>query len=100
MGNIRVGVYGASGYAGMDLVEILAKHPNVDLVFGTSNSYAGQLMPGTDMRYIPHDDAPLSDVDAVFLAMPHGVSAQMAAKAAALSLKVVDLSADLRLDTP
>jgi N-acetyl-gamma-glutamyl-phosphate reductase len=99
MGNFRVGVFGASGYAGMDLVEILAKHPNVDLIFGTSNSYAGQTMPGTDMRYIPHDDANLSDVDAVFLAMPHGVSAQMAAKASAGGAKVVDLSADLRLDT-
>lgn len=96
---IRVGVYGASGYAGMDLIDILVKHPNVEIVFGTSDSFAGQSIPGTKLSYIKHDSAPLDSVDAVFLALPHGVSAQMAAKAADKGLKVIDLSADLRLDT-
>lgn len=96
---IRVGVYGASGYAGMDLIDILIRHPHVELVFGTSDSFAGQPIPGTALTYIKHDAAPLDDVNAVFLALPHGVSAQMAAKAAAKNLKVIDLSADLRLDT-
>jgi N-acetyl-gamma-glutamyl-phosphate reductase len=100
MDKIRVGVYGASGYAGMDLVEILAKHPCVDLVFGTSNSYANQTMPGTRMQYIPHDAGDYNAIDAVFLAMPHGVSAQLDAKVEAAGKAVVDLSADLRLDTP
>lgn len=100
MEKIRVGVYGASGYAGMDLVEILAKHPCAELVFGTSNSFVNQPMPGTTLKYIPHDDGDFRSVDAVFLAMPHGVSAQLDAKVAAAGVAVVDLSADLRMDTP
>jgi N-acetyl-gamma-glutamyl-phosphate reductase len=100
MNTLRVGVFGASGYAGMDLIDILAKHPSVELVFGTSSTYAGQPIAGTTLRYVPHDAASLDNVDAVFLAMPHGVSAQVAANAHAAGVKVVDLSADLRLDTP
>jgi N-acetyl-gamma-glutamyl-phosphate reductase len=97
---IRAGVYGASGYAGQDVVEILAHHPQVELVFGTSNTYNGTPIPGTTMKYIPHEDADLSAVDVVFLALPHKASAQTAAKALAIGLKVIDLSADFRLDTP
>ncbi len=97
---IKVGVYGASGYAGQDAVEILSKHPNVKLVFGTSNTYAGQSIPFTNLTYIPHEQADLSTVDAVILGLPHKASAPMAAKARAAGKKVVDLSADLRLDTP
>ncbi len=96
---IKVGVYGASGYAGQDLVEILAKHPNVDLVFGTSSTYAGTPINGTHLQYIPPDQADLHSVDMVFLALPHTKSAIKAAEARELGLKVVDLSADLRLDT-
>lgn len=97
---IKVGIYGASGYAGQDAVELLAKHPNVELVFGTSNTYAGQPMPFTNLTYTPHDQVDLSAVDAVILGLPHKASAPMAAKARAAGKKVVDLSADLRLDTP
>ncbi|MBL8164088.1 MAG: N-acetyl-gamma-glutamyl-phosphate reductase [Anaerolineae bacterium] len=97
---ISVGVYGASGYAGQDLVDILRAHPQVDIVFATSNSYAGDPVPGTALRYIPHDQADLSAVQAVFLALPHTASAPLAAKAGAAGVRVVDLSADLRLDTP
>lgn len=97
---IRVGVYGASGYAGMDLIDILRHHPAVDLVFGTSSTYANQPIDGTNLRYIPHDQAPYQSMDAVFLAMPHGVSAQVARKVLDAGVKVIDLSADLRLDTP
>jgi N-acetyl-gamma-glutamyl-phosphate reductase len=100
MERLRVGVYGASGYAGMDLIELLVKHPHVELVFGTSNSFAGQSIPGTQLTFIPHEQASLEGLDAVFLALPHGVSAQMAARALAANVRVVDLSADLRLDTP
>jgi N-acetyl-gamma-glutamyl-phosphate reductase len=84
----------------MDAVEILAKHPCVDLVFATSNSFAGQAAPGSKLRYIKHDAADLDSVDALFLAMPHGVSADYAAKGVAAGKRVIDLSADLRLDTP
>ncbi len=97
---IKVGVYGASGYAGQDTVEILSKHPCAEVVFATSNTYAGQEVPFTDLKYIPHESAPLDQVEAVFLALPHGVSAQVAKQALDQSVRVVDLSADFRLDTP
>jgi N-acetyl-gamma-glutamyl-phosphate reductase len=97
---IRVGVFGASGYAGQDLIEILAAHPYVEIVFGTSNTYAGQPVRYTALQYIPSEQAGFDGLDCVFLALPHGVSAKTAAKAAAAGVRVVDLSADLRLDTP
>ncbi|HEX2907588.1 MAG TPA: N-acetyl-gamma-glutamyl-phosphate reductase [Phototrophicaceae bacterium] len=101
MGNkIRVGVYGGSGYAGQDLIEILSKHPQVELVFATSSKEAGEIVPGTELRYVPPGDAPLNTVDMVFLTLPHLASAPTAAKALAAGVKVVDLSADLRMDTP
>jgi N-acetyl-gamma-glutamyl-phosphate reductase len=98
-GKLRAAVYGASGYAGMDLIEILAKHPSVTIAFAGSNTYAGQPVPHTHLRYVKLDAIDLAQVDVAFLALPHGVSAETAAKAAAVGCKVVDLSADLRLDT-
>lgn len=97
---IRVGVYGGAGYAGMDLIGILTRHPHVEIVFATSNTYLGQPVDGTPLCFIASEDAPLDAVDAVFLALPHGVSAPVAAQALAQSVRVIDLSADLRLDTP
>jgi N-acetyl-gamma-glutamyl-phosphate reductase len=99
-GAIRVGVYGASGYAGMDLVELLVRHPHVDVIFATSGTYAGQSVPGTELHYLPPDDAPLDEAQAVFLALPHKASAAVAARTARAGVKTLDLSADLRLDTP
>ncbi len=95
----RVGIYGASGYAGQDVVEILTHHPHAKIIFGTSNTYAGQTIAGTDLTYIPHDQADLGGVDVVFLALPHGASAEKAHEAHQLGVKVIDLSADLRLDS-
>jgi N-acetyl-gamma-glutamyl-phosphate reductase len=98
---IRVGVFGGAGYAGMDLVEILVKHPYVELAFVTSNSFTGESVPGTmDLRYIASEDVSMDEVDAVFLALPHKASAPVAAKALLVGARVVDLSADLRLDSP
>lgn len=96
---IRVGVYGASGYAGQNLVQILITHPNVELVFATSNTFAGEFVPGTDLRYIPTKDVKLKQAEAVFLALPHKASAPVAKEAADAGLYVIDLSADLRLDS-
>ena len=96
---IRVGVYGASGYVGQDLVEILSEHPSVEIVFATSNTYAGESVPGTSLRYFPSEDVSFDDLDAVFLALPHKASAQVAAAALRKGVRVIDLSADFRLDT-
>ena len=100
IGKIAAGVFGGSGYAGLDLVEILSAHPNVELIFATSNTYAGESVPGTDLQFVPSDDVELDQVDVIFLALPHKASAGMAKKGMEAQVKVVDLSADLRLDTP
>lgn len=97
---VRAGVYGGSGYAGLDLVEILTGHPRTDLVFATSNTYAGDDVPGTNLRFAPADSVSPEQVDVIFLALPHKASAAMAMRGIDAGAKVVDLSADLRLDTP
>ena len=100
MSKIRAGVYGGSGYAGMDLVEILAAHAQVELVFATSNTYAGQRAPGADLEYVPSERAQMTEVEVIFLALPHKASAAVARRGIDAGIKVVDLSADLRMDTP
>jgi N-acetyl-gamma-glutamyl-phosphate reductase len=98
--SIKVGIYGASGYAGQDLVEILAQHPHVELVFATSSTYSGMAVPRTRLTFIPPDEVDLNGVDAVFLALPHKTAAQVAVQALQVGVKVIDLSADFRLNTP
>jgi N-acetyl-gamma-glutamyl-phosphate reductase len=91
-----VGVYGATGYTGQVLMRLLARHPNVQIVFATSES-SKEVIEGVEL--VTTADAPLEQADAVFLCLPHGPSGAMAAKAVELGLRVVDLSADLRLDS-
>ena len=100
MSQIRVGILGANGYAGQELVAILRRHVDVELLFATSNSFTGGAIPGTGLRYLPHAEAPLAEVEAVFLALPHKASAPYAARALAAGCRVLDLSADLRLRDP
>lgn len=97
---ITVGIYGAAGYTGQELIRLLAGHPQAELVFATSNQDAGQPVPGTSLTYQPHDAPTPGSADAVFLALPHTASAPVAAAAHAAGTKVIDLSADLRMDTP
>lgn len=97
---IKVGIYGAAGYTGQELIHLLTGHPQAALMFATSNQDAGQPVPGTALHYQRHDAVTPDDVDAVFLALPHTASAPVAAAAHAAGTKVVDLSADLRMDTP
>jgi len=100
---IRVAVAGASGYAGGELLRLLAAHPEFDLVAATAHSQAGTpvtgvhpQLAGLDMILTATDPAALSDADLVFLALPHGQSAALAAQLPT-GVKVVDLGADFRL---
>lgn len=97
-------VLGASGYAGGELVRFLDAHPRFDLVFLGAHSSAGEplgrvhpQLSGGDRTLRPHDDLP--EVDVVFLALPHGASAEPAHRLAESGIKVVDLGSDYRLDT-
>ena len=100
---IRVAVAGASGYTGGELLRLLAGHPEFDLVAATAHSQAGShvtavhpQLAGLDLTLTATDAAGLSDADLVFLALPHGQSAALAAQLPE-SVKVVDLGADFRL---
>ncbi len=103
--SIDVGIYGATGYTGLELIRLLAGHPQVSIRFATSEASAGQSLRqnwplAPDLTLVPSADAPLDEVQAVFLCLPHTRSAPLAAQALARGARVVDLSADLRLDDP
>ncbi|MBC7234838.1 MAG: N-acetyl-gamma-glutamyl-phosphate reductase [Chloroflexi bacterium] len=99
---IKAGIIGATGYAGFELVKILSRHPEVELIFLASSSYAGQrycdVHPCTyEMVLVDPDEAPLADADVVFLCTPHGASAPIAQRVLEAGAKCIDLSADFRL---
>ncbi len=100
---IHAGIYGATGYTGLELIRLLERHPDVEIAFATSESSAGQSLRQSwplapDLTLVASADAPLDAVQTVFLCLPHTKSAPIAANALALGVRVVDLSADLRLD--
>jgi N-acetyl-gamma-glutamyl-phosphate reductase len=102
---IKVGVFGATGYTGSELVNILLKHPEVEITFATSQTYAGKRMDdvypaGPELDLVPADSAPLSRTDAVFLCLPHAAAAETAIRALTSGNRVIDLSADFRLRDP
>ncbi|MET8152084.1 N-acetyl-gamma-glutamyl-phosphate reductase [Actinoplanes sp. NPDC049668] len=99
---IRVAVAGASGYAGGELLRLIAGHPELDLVAATAHSSAGKpvsavhpQLAGLDL-VLGGSAAALTDADLVFLALPHGQSAAVAAQLPG-GVKIVDLGADFRL---
>ena len=98
MHRIPVGVLGASGYAGRELCALIARHPRFELAFATANERRGEQarLGGLDVRFVATDDAPLTNAELVFSALPHGASATWVARARDAGAKAVDLSADLR----
>jgi N-acetyl-gamma-glutamyl-phosphate reductase len=93
-----IGVLGASGYAGRELCELVARHPAARLAFATANDRQGACarFGGKEVRFVTAEDAHLGEAQLVFSALPHGTSAQWVAAAHEAGAKVVDLSADLR----
>ncbi len=101
---IPVGILGASGYTGAELVRLLARHPGVDIRAVTADRKAGQEMA----QVFPHlggvalpklgtiDDTDFDQLDTVFMGLPHGTTQEVVA-ALPKHLKVIDLSADFRL---
>ncbi len=104
---IRIGILGASGYTGAELIRILARHPAAEIRLLSAERSAGkpveEVFPhlaGLDLPRLLHiDDADWSALDAVFCALPHGTTQEVIA-ALPGHLKVVDLSADFRLADP
>jgi N-acetyl-gamma-glutamyl-phosphate reductase len=99
---INVGVFGASGYTGLEMLRLLRGHPRTRLVFATSESAAGKsirdIYPLTwDVPLVAAADAPLDQTDAVFCCLPHGASMPAVIAARQAGVRVIDLSADFRL---
>jgi N-acetyl-gamma-glutamyl-phosphate reductase len=99
---IRVGIFGITGYAGYELARWLERHPAAQVVWAVSEASAGRrladVVPGPlDMPLLAAGQADWGAVDVVFTALPHGVAARTAQTARAAGVRVVDLSADLRL---
>jgi N-acetyl-gamma-glutamyl-phosphate reductase len=101
-----VGIVGASGYTGAELLRLIAGHPSLDVAWATGDSQAGTevgaLYPSLAAAYpsttfTRYDPALLGDVDLVFFALPHGESQRLAAGVLDAGVKVVDLAADFRL---
>ena len=106
----RVAVAGASGYAGGELLRLLAGHPDLEIgplaAHGSTGTSVTALHPQLsgypglrDSVFVPADPGLLADADLLFTALPHGESAQLAAGLPA-QLKVIDLGADFRLADP
>ena len=108
---LSVGIIGASGYGGIQLVRLLMEHPKTDIVFLGGQSSAGQsfadiyphLSQQVDLDVEAIDLDNVADrCDVVFLSLPNGLACQMAPPLLEKGCKVLDLSADYRffdLDT-
>jgi N-acetyl-gamma-glutamyl-phosphate reductase len=108
----RIGVLGASGYTGAELVRLLLRHPHVDIALLTADRRAGQEMRDVFPQFAPFAlpklvsieglDWASAGLDLVFCALPHGTTQQVIKDllGKAPAIKVVDLSADFRLADP
>lgn len=105
---IRAGIVGGTGYTGVELLRILARHSGVNVSIVTSRSDAGirvdalypSLRGAIDVVFTEPDVDELSACDVVFFATPNGTAMLMAEQLLERDVKVVDLSADFRLKDP
>ena len=98
---VKAAVAGANGYAGMTAVNLLARHPAVELTQLTSRSYAGkpysELFPLLDLtgEFVPEPSP--NGLDVIFSCLPHNVGAARVETWLDAGLRVIDMSADFRL---
>lgn len=92
----RVGVLGATGYTGRELLRLVAAHPELGLAFASSESSSRLRVGGRELDLVTADQALELDADLVFCCLPHGRSGAVAAGLAARGVRVVDLSSDHR----
>jgi N-acetyl-gamma-glutamyl-phosphate reductase len=103
---LKVAVFGATGYTGRELVEILSRHPYARPYYLTSESFAGQRYDQVYPQFRSRVELPLGKVDEpglleecdfIFCAIPHGLSMDYVPRLLSTGKKVVDLSSDFRL---
>ena len=103
--SLKVGIVGAAGYAGAELIRLVLGHPEFELVAITSNADAGQPLSAvypsftgvSDLVFTTHDAPELKNCDAVFLAVPHTAAMAQVPALLAAGVSCIDLSADYRL---
>ena len=104
---IKIGILGAAGYTGGELIRVLLNHPEAQIVFANSESNAGNLVADvheglygdTDMRFT--DEMPFDDVDVVFFCFGHGKSELFLREhSIPAKVKIIDLAQDFRLAAP
>ena len=104
---MKTAVIGASGYAGGELLRLLATHPVFEVTVVSAHSNAGeqvtsvhpQLQSYAGREFVTADSIDFTTIELVFLALPHGESAALISKLPS-HLKIVDLGADFRLEDP
>jgi N-acetyl-gamma-glutamyl-phosphate reductase len=104
---MKTAVIGASGYAGGELLRLLAVHPHFQVTAISAHSNAGELVTSvhphltthTGEKFIAVSEIDFSDIELVFIALPHGESAALIKKIPTMA-KIVDLGADYRLEDP
>ncbi|MBN9596757.1 MAG: N-acetyl-gamma-glutamyl-phosphate reductase [Afipia sp.] len=108
----KIGILGASGYTGAELVRLLLRHPRVEIALLTADRRAGQMMGDVFPQFAPYDlprlvtidevDWANAGLDLVFCALPHATTQKVLKDvfAKAPGIKIVDLSADFRLEDP
>ena len=103
-GRVRVGVLGAAGYTGGELIRLLLNHPEAEIVFANSESNAGNLVSDvhegligeTELRFT--DEMPFDKVDVVFFCFGHGKSEQFLKEhTIPANVKIIDLAQDFRI---
>ena len=103
-GPIRVGIVGATGYVGGELIRLLAAHPAVELVGLTGRERrgdpVGDVHPHLATTELALESELDGEVDAVFLALPHGTAAQRVPELLARGITVIDQGPDFRLRDP
>ena len=106
--SLKVGIVGAAGYAGAELIRLVLGHPDFELTAITSNADAGQPLSAvypsftgvSDLVFTTHDAPELKNCDAVFLAVPHTAAMAQVPALLAAGVSCFDLSADYRLSDP
>ncbi|WKN30107.1 N-acetyl-gamma-glutamyl-phosphate reductase [Porifericola rhodea] len=108
MNTLSIGIIGATGYTGSELIRILHTHPEAEIKLITSESKAGkkiaEIYPAlnglTDLVLQPMAEVKNYQLDVVFLALPHGAAMNFVKDYYDSSFKIVDLSGDFRLSSP
>jgi len=105
MNKLKIGIVGGTGYTGVELLRLLAIHPNAELAVITSRGEAGlpvaDMFPSlrgyVDLKFSDPAQVDLSVCDVVFFATPNGIAMQQTRELLAQGVRVIDLAADFRI---